>query len=151
MTRRTPPRKVTYFEPVPPRLARNTIIESTFEVGRRFRCTMRVDCSQLDPVAVIRPIPGEMGLQYDTGLRDVEIVDSRRVNACQDLGEEVGLLLVVAFQADPVGGVDDRFEKRLRVRRRHDLALGVVATCFQAVVPSAPLPLPLCHISPSPI
>ena len=39
MTRRSPPRKVTYFEPVPPRLARNTIIESTFEVGRRFRCT----------------------------------------------------------------------------------------------------------------
>ena len=48
MARRSPPRKVTYFEPVPPRLARNTIIESTFEVGRRFRCTMRVDCSQLD-------------------------------------------------------------------------------------------------------
>jgi hypothetical protein len=59
MARRTPPRKVTYFEPVPPRLARNTIIESTFEVGRRFRCTMRVDCGQLDPGAVIRPVPGE--------------------------------------------------------------------------------------------
>jgi hypothetical protein len=41
MARRSPPRKVTYFEPVPPRLARNTIIESTFEVGRHFRCTMR--------------------------------------------------------------------------------------------------------------
>ena len=27
MARRNPPRKVTYFEPVPPRLARNTIIE----------------------------------------------------------------------------------------------------------------------------
>ena len=27
MARRSPPRKVTYFEPVPPRLARNTIIE----------------------------------------------------------------------------------------------------------------------------
>ena len=52
MARRTPPRKVTYFEPVPPRLARNTIISSTFEVGRRFRCTMRVDCGQLDPGAV---------------------------------------------------------------------------------------------------
>jgi hypothetical protein len=39
--------------------ARGTIIESTFEVGRRFRCTMRVDCGQLDPDAVIRPIPGE--------------------------------------------------------------------------------------------
>ena len=33
MARRTPPRKVTYFEPVAPRLARNTIIESTFEVA----------------------------------------------------------------------------------------------------------------------
>jgi hypothetical protein len=39
--------------------ARNTIIESTFEVGRRFRCTMRVDCGQLDPGAVIQPEPGE--------------------------------------------------------------------------------------------
>ena len=55
MLRRRPPRKVTYFEPVRPRLAPNTIIESTFEVGRRFSCTMRVDCGQLDPGAVIRP------------------------------------------------------------------------------------------------
>ena len=47
MARRSPPRKVTYFEPVPPRLARNTIIESTFDVGRRFRCTMRIDCGRL--------------------------------------------------------------------------------------------------------
>jgi hypothetical protein len=59
MARRNPPRKVTYFEPVPPRLTRNTVIESTFEVGRRFRCTMRVDCGQLDPGAVIRPVPRE--------------------------------------------------------------------------------------------
>jgi hypothetical protein len=51
--------KVTYFEPVPPRLARNTIIESTFEVGRRFRCTTRVDCGEFEPGAVIRPVPGE--------------------------------------------------------------------------------------------
>jgi len=36
-------REVTYFEPVPRRLARNTAIESTFEVARRFRCTMRID------------------------------------------------------------------------------------------------------------
>jgi hypothetical protein len=57
MTRRRPPRKVTFFEPVPPRLARNTIIESTFDVGRRFRYTMRVDCGELDPGAVIRPVP----------------------------------------------------------------------------------------------
>jgi hypothetical protein len=60
MARRSPPRKVTYFEPVAPRLARNTVIESTFEVGRRFRCTMRVDCGQLDPGAVIRPVREEL-------------------------------------------------------------------------------------------
>jgi hypothetical protein len=61
---RRPPRKVTYFEPVLPRLARNTIIESTFEVGRRFSCTMRVDCGQLDPGGVIRPVPGEWPPAY---------------------------------------------------------------------------------------
>ena len=57
MARRIPPRKVRYFEPVAPRLARNTVFESTFEVGRRFGCTMRIDCGQLDPGAVIRPDP----------------------------------------------------------------------------------------------
>jgi hypothetical protein len=62
MARRTPPRKVTYFEPVPPRLARNTIIESTFEVGRRFRCTMRVDCGAHD---ILR----YSGVRYRTGTR----------------------------------------------------------------------------------
>jgi hypothetical protein len=35
------------------------VIESTFEVGRRFRCTMPIDRGQLDPGAVIRPEPGE--------------------------------------------------------------------------------------------
>jgi hypothetical protein len=62
MARRSPPRKITYFEPVLPHLARNTIIASTFDVGRRFRCTMRVDCGQLDPDTVIRPVPGEWQL-----------------------------------------------------------------------------------------
>jgi hypothetical protein len=38
MVRRSAPRKVTYFESVAPRLARNSVIESTFEVGRRARC-----------------------------------------------------------------------------------------------------------------
>jgi hypothetical protein len=77
MARRSPPRKVTYFEPVPPRLARNTIIESTFEVGRRFRCTMRVDCSQLDARAVIRPVPGEWHPRMPERLDEAELADWR--------------------------------------------------------------------------
>jgi hypothetical protein len=74
---RIPPRKVTYFEPVPPRLARNTIIESTLEVGRRFRCTMRVDCGQLHPGAVIRPVPGEWHPRMPKQLDEEELADWR--------------------------------------------------------------------------
>ena len=74
---RRPPRKVTYFEPVPPRLARNTVIESTFEVGRRFHCTMRIDCSQLDPGAVIRPVPGELRPHMPAQLDVDELADWR--------------------------------------------------------------------------
>jgi hypothetical protein len=77
MARRNPPRKVTYFEPVPPRLARNTIIESTFDVGRRFRCTMRVDCGELDPGAVIRPVPGEWHPRMPAQLDEEELADWR--------------------------------------------------------------------------
>jgi len=78
MARRNPPRKVvTYFEPVPPRLARNTIIESTFEVGRRFRCTMRIDCGQLDPGAVIRPEPGQWQPRMPESLDADELADWR--------------------------------------------------------------------------
>ena len=77
MVRRSPPRKVTYFEPVPPRLARNTIIESTFEVGRRFRCTMRINCGELDPGAVIRPVLGEWQPHMPERLDEEELADWR--------------------------------------------------------------------------
>ena len=77
MARRSPPRKVTYFEPVAPRLARNTVIESTFEVDRRFRCTMRIDCSELDPRAVIRPAPGEWQPHMPAQLDQEELADWR--------------------------------------------------------------------------
>jgi hypothetical protein len=77
MTRRSPPRKVTHFEAVPPRLARNTIIESTFEVGRRFRCTTRVDRGQLDPCATIRPARGEWRPRVPERLDEEELADWR--------------------------------------------------------------------------
>ena len=77
MARRTPPRKVRYFEPVAPRLARNTVIESTFEVGRRYRCTMRVDCGRLDPGVVIRPELGEWHPRMPDRLDEQELADWR--------------------------------------------------------------------------
>ena len=69
------PRKITYFEPILPCLARNTITESTFDVGSRFRCTMRVDCGELDPDAVIRAIPGEWHPRMPEQLDEVELAD----------------------------------------------------------------------------
>ena len=77
MARRSLPRKVKYFEPVAPRLARNTVFESTFEVGRRFRCTLRVDCGELDPDAVIRPVGGEWHPHIPERLDDEELADWR--------------------------------------------------------------------------
>jgi hypothetical protein len=59
MAGRSQPRKVTYFGPVPPHLARNTLLKSTFAVGRRFRCTMCVDCGQIDRGTVIQPVLGQ--------------------------------------------------------------------------------------------
>jgi hypothetical protein len=58
--------------------ARGNVIESTFEVGRRrFRCTIRVDCSQLDPAAVIRPVPGEWHPRRPERLNEEELADWR--------------------------------------------------------------------------
>jgi hypothetical protein len=98
MARRSPPRKVTYFEPVAPRLARNTIIESTFEVGRRFRCRMRVNCGQLGPGAVIRPEAGEWYPRMPERLDDEELADWRAGrNAVYQLAAlTVGARLAVA-------------------------------------------------------
>ena len=53
------------------------IIESTFVVGRRFRCTMRVDCGELDPRAVIRQAPGEWHPHMPQRLDEEELADWR--------------------------------------------------------------------------
>jgi hypothetical protein len=77
MVHRAPPRKVRYFEPVAPRLARNTVIESTFGVGRRYRCTIRVDCGRLDPAMVIRPELGEWHPRMPERLDEEELAEWR--------------------------------------------------------------------------
>jgi hypothetical protein len=98
MARRRPPRKVTYFEPVPPRLARNTVIVSTFEVGRRFRCTLRINCGELDPRAVIWPVPGEWRSHMPERLDEEELADWRagRNAVYQLAAHTIGARLTVA-------------------------------------------------------
>src|SRR5215472_14719400 len=47
----------------------------TFDVGRRFRCTMRVDCGQIDPGAVIQPVLGEWQTHIPERLDEEELAD----------------------------------------------------------------------------
>jgi hypothetical protein len=49
----------------------------TFEVGHRFRCTMRVDCGELDSGAVIRAEPGEWHPRMPERLDDGKLADWR--------------------------------------------------------------------------
>jgi hypothetical protein len=48
---------------------------STFDVGRRFRCTMRVDCGRIDPGAVIQPVLGEWHPHIPERLDEEELAD----------------------------------------------------------------------------
>ena len=57
--------------------ARGTFIESTLEVVRRFRCTMRADCSPLDPAAVVPPVPGEWHPRTPERVDEKELADWR--------------------------------------------------------------------------
>jgi hypothetical protein len=88
-----------------------------------------------------------MCLENDSRLHDMEIVNPGPIDVRQYLGEEVGLLLVVALEADPVAQADDRFKKRLGLVRRHHLAAGVARTCIQAGASLASLLLPVCHVA----
>jgi hypothetical protein len=74
------------------------IIESTFDVGRRFRCTLPVDCGQLDPGAVIWPEPGEWHPRMPERLEEDELADWRAGrNAVYQLAAlSVGARLAVA-------------------------------------------------------
>jgi hypothetical protein len=119
MARRRPSRKVTYFEPVRPRLARNTIIESTFGVGRRFSCTMRIDCGELHPGAVIRPVPGQWRPRMPERLDEEELADWRagRDAVYQLAALTIGARLVVADAKTEPKGSNGRPAYRRATRR----------------------------------
>ena len=69
----------------------------------------------------------EMRGQHDARLHHVQVVDLRRIDARQRLGKQVGLLLVVAFEADPIARADDGFEKIHQRVGPHGLARRVAA------------------------
>jgi hypothetical protein len=61
-------------------------------------------------------------------------------------GEKVRLLLVVAFEADPISGPDYRLQQRGRVVWRHHLSRCEFAPRRETFVAGSPLTLPISHV-----
>ncbi len=127
-----------------------------------------MDRAELDPAAVerarnglaLRPGVGivellgdalleqiEMLGQHDAGLDDMQIVQLALVGLGERTGEEVGLLLVVAFETDPVARPDDRLQQLGGVVRRHQLALGEAAASLEPLLAIALFDIPCGHAS----
>ena len=85
--------------------------------------------------------------QHYAGLHDVEVVQLGLVGLGERAGEEVGLLLVVAFEADPVTGSYNGFHQLRGVLRRHQLALGVAPPGSEPLLTVALFRVPICHAS----
>ncbi len=58
-----------------------------------------------------------MRLQHNPGLHDMQIMDARLVDARQNIGKKIGLLLVVALEADAVARTYDSFKNGFGILR----------------------------------
>ena len=119
--------------------------ELDFAPAQRTRegCPLRTGIGEVELARDAALEQVEVGLQNDAGLHDVQIMDLLPVDARQNFSEKIGLLLVVALEADPIARADDRLEKRLCALRPRHLAAGEAGTSIQAGVPLAPLLLPV--------
>ena len=59
--------------------------------------------------------------------------------------EAIGLLLVVALEADPVAGAQDRLQQVDDGRGRHDLAGGMRPARLDPRIARCPFPTPAAH------
>ena len=81
----------------------------------------------------------------DARLHHVQVVDLRAVDIGERRREQVGLLLVVAFEADAVAGPQHRFEQRHGVARIDPLALRVSRAGREACIARLPRVIPSRH------
>ena len=71
------------------------------------------------------------------------MIETRRIAVGQRFGEEVGLLLVVAFQADAVARLDDGFKQLDDAVGRDSLAEAQAGRPFEAAGPALAQRVPL--------
>ena len=71
------------------------------------------------------------------------MIDARRIAVGQRFGQEVGLLLVVAFETDAVARLDDGFEQLDDAFGRDRLAEAEAGRPFEAAGPALAQRVPL--------
>ena len=90
----------------------------------------------------------EMRLEDDAGLHDMQVMDRLGIHPSENLGQKVGLFLVVSFEANFVTRNDNRLEQRLGLRGLDHFSAGEARPQIQATPPFRLLPLPLHKLHP---
>ena len=83
--------------------------------------------------------------QRQHGLHHVQVVDLFGIEAREGLRQKIRLLLVVAFEADAVAGLEHRFEQGADVGGRDFLAFGERGGAGEPRLPVARLNGPVSH------
>ncbi|MGY4455572.1 hypothetical protein ACVWZR_010232 [Bradyrhizobium sp. i1.3.1] len=134
------------------------VAREQFEIG--------VNCSQLDLAAeqhardarrlrpgigIVEPLRDpaveqvQMFGQNDARLHHVQIVDLGQIDRQQRAAQEIRLLLVVAFEANPVARPDHGLQQARCVGCFHDLAVGQAGTGRNAGIARGAVVLPARH------
>ena len=83
--------------------------------------------------------------QGQHGLHHVQAVDLFGIETREGLSQEIGLFLVVAFEANSVAGLENRFEQGADVGGRDFLALDERGGAGEPRLPAARLNGPVSH------
>ncbi len=87
----------------------------------------------------------EMFGQRERRLHHVQVVHLCGIDPASARGKKIRLLLVVAFEANAVAGLQHRFEQGAHVRGRNLLALGEGGCAGEPRLPIARLTVPVSH------
>src|SRR5580698_7002851 len=76
----------------------------------------------------------------------MQIVQHFRICIGQTGSEKVSLLLIVAFETNPISGPHERLEQSGHILWRYHLSRREFASCGETFVAGASLSVPICHV-----
>ncbi len=108
-------------------------------------CRLRAGVSVVQPLCHAALEHIEVLGKDHAGLHHMKIVDLRRINVSEGGSENVGLLLIVTLQTDPVARTKNCFQEIGQIRGRNCFAARVARPCLDAGLPRRFLPFPVFH------